>query len=773
MQTLYWSGSGNIFGVDRYSPQTPLEEYVMEITKALFGPVARLVNHHPKAILAAMVLLAIAALFCATMVPSQESSDQYLDKNSPAGITYDLYNNRYGQDTYILVIQGSDLSDPDLLNDLLVLEKQIRRIDRVGSVVSIADIVAQNHGGTIPGTSAEVTAITNALPDDTRSTYLPDKQMSLAYVVIDQGVSSDTSSMVEPYVVTAIDEATLPPGVSIELTGNTPYNIQLADAMKTAFMTVIIACIVFMLLVLAFLFSNMRYWFLPVILLVFGLFFMFGIMGILQIPGNDGALAAFPILLGLGIDYAVQFQSRFDEERRQSGADEAVYTTITSTGPSVLIALAATALGFAAMYITPIPMIHTFATVSILGISCCYVTTLFGFGAFMHFLRYTPKPLHAGVSGRLMAAYGERVALLAKRIVRFAIPVLIVAVVIAAVGISMDKGILIDMSQQSMVPSDLPAQLVSDKVTSVAGSFTPLPLYIRGIDTTTVNGITWIDRMCTYIQEKNGKIASIDSLPALIRSRNNGVLPTTQADLDRVLATIPPAQIAAYRIDTTTSIVTISTTSMTVNQQCAFVDNLKNDIAWLEPPAGAEITPTGDFTLYTSLTEQVKISKDQMTFLGFILILIFLLLMYRTWVAATPLIPLICVVGWNPLAMIALGQNYNMLTAVLGSMTIGVGSEYTVLVMERYLEEVRATGDHLRSIQEAVRKIGSAVTVSGLVTASGFSALLLAPFPILSSFGLATVFAVLFSLVGAIVIMPAALALISGTSAKKTGPQES
>ena len=745
----------------------------MEKTETLFSPVAHLVNHRPKAILAAMVLLAIAALFCATMIPSQESSDQYLDKNSPAGIIYDLYNNRYGQDTYILVIQGSDLSDPDLLNDLLILEKQIRRIDHVGSAVSIADIVAQNHGGTIPGTSAEVTAITNALPADTRSTYLPDKQMSLAYVVIDQGVSSDTSSMVEPYVVTAIDEATLPPGVSIELTGNTPYNIQLADAMKTAFLTVIIACIVLMLLVLALLFSNMRYWFLPVILLVFGLFFMFGIMGILQIPANDGALAAFPILLGLGIDYAVQFHSRFDEERRKSGADEAMYTTITSTGPSVLIALAATALGFAAMYITPIPMIHTFATVSILGISCCYVTTLVGFGALAHLLDYTPKPLHAGISGRLMPAYGKNLSVLAGKIAHHALPVLIIAVVIAGIGISMDKDILIDMSQQSMVPSDLPAQLVSDKVTSVAGSFTPLPLYIRGIDTTTVNGITWIDRMCTYILEKNDEIASIDSLPALIRSKNNGVLPTSQADLNRILATIPPDQLAPYRIDTTTSIVTISTKSMTVNQQCAFVDNVQNDIAWLEPPAGAEITPTGDFTLYTSLTEQVKISKDQMTMLGFILILIFLLLMYRTWVAATPLIPLICVVGWNPLAMIALGQNYNLLTAVLGSMTIGVGSEYTVLVMERYIEEVKATGDPFKSRKEAVRKIGAAVTVSGLVTASGFSALLFAPFPILSSFGLATVFAVIFSLLGSILIMPAALALVAGAAPIETVTPES
>jgi predicted RND superfamily exporter protein len=52
------------------------------------------------------------------------------------------------------------------------------------------------------------------------------------------------------------------------------------------------------------------------------------------------------------------------------------------------------------------------------------------------------------------------------------------------------------------------------------------------------------------------------------------------------------------------------------------------------------------------------------------------------------------------------------------------------------------------------------VVVSGLVTAAGFSALMLSSFPILSGFGLATVIVVVFSLIGAAVIMPATLALM-------------
>jgi predicted RND superfamily exporter protein len=112
--------------------------------------------------------------------------------------------------------------------------------------------------------------------------------------------------------------------------------------------------------------------------------------------------------------------------------------------------------------------------------------------------------------------------------------------------------------------------------------------------------------------------------------------------------------------------------------------------------------------------------------------------------------------------MYTLGIAYNPLTATLGSMTIGVAAEYTILVMERYAEEQERLHDHLAAIQESVNKIGTAITVSGLATFFGFSALCLASFPIISNFGITTLIAVGFSLMGAIFIMPAILSLVGG-----------
>jgi hydrophobe/amphiphile efflux-3 (HAE3) family protein len=738
-----------------------------------FAVIAGVVNRFPRAVLAAMVALAIVAMVFMAAIPPYTISDEYMDKNSPAGVVFDTYSARYVQDTYILLIHAGDITDPELLSDLLILEEQISRIDKVSSTITIADVVAQYNGGVIPGTSAEVQATIDSLPPDMRQQFVPDPQTLLGYIVLEQGLPTDASFKIEPVVVGTIAQATLPPGVSIEVTGNTPLNYEIAVAMTINFVFLIIAAMVLMLVMKYLLWSKIRYWILPVVLLTFGLFYTFGIMGILGIPANDGAVAAFPILLGLGIDYAVQFHSRFDDECRVRDRKEALSISITRAGPAVLTALVATTLGFLAMFISPIPMIRTFAMVSIIGIVCCYLTALFGFGAFAHVLRYVPKPPGNTIADRIMNVYDTGLTAISSGVVKIAAPLVLIAVVVALVGISLDPGIPVDASQQSLAPSDMQAVVVADEVESIAGSLTPLPLYVQGLDPRTIPGITWTDRLCGLLEGNYDKISSIDSMSTLVRSHNNGVLPLNQAELDRVLSSIPPDQLRRYQVDATTSIIIINTLAMEINEQCAFSDNVERDIAWLGPPPGTMVTPTGSFALYTILTNQVIENKDQMTFLGFALIFVFLLLVYRKGIALTPLVPIICVIGWNPIAMILLGQSYSILTAVLGSMTIGIGSEYTILIMERYLEEYQESRDGIVAMKRAVRKVGTAVTVSGLVTVAGFSALMLSSFPILSGFGLATVVVVILSLISAVVVMPATLVLASRFGAAKSPPETS
>ncbi|MDD1723750.1 MAG: MMPL family transporter, partial [Methanospirillum sp.] len=319
----------------------------------------------------------------------------------------------------------------------------------------------------------------------------------------------------------------------------------------------------------------------------------------------------------------------------------------------------------------------------------------------------------------------------------------------------------IDTTEDSMVPPDMQAKVVLDKVSDLLGSQTPVELLITAPDVTTLDSIRWMDRYGKYIQDVYpDEIIGISGIQTLVKEYNNGTIPISQTELNQVLAAIPSEQKEKYLSGKRSTVMELNTITLTSQESSDLRKVILNTLNWPEPPPGLTARTTGDFEINTITLDDIVYYKPLMTGLAFVMIFIFLILVYRHIVAAAPLFPIICVVGWNAVVMWIFSIDYTFITASLGAITIGVSSEYTILMMERYLEEKKTTPDLHAAIQNSVQKIGASVTVSGLVTAFGFSALLLSSFPIISNFGIMTVIAVVFSLVGAIVIMPAVLSLM-------------
>ena len=242
---------------------------------------------------------------------------------------------------------------------------------------------------------------------------------------------------------------------------------------------------------------------------------------------------------------------------------------------------------------------------------------------------------------------------------------------------------------------------------------------------------------------------------------NGGVFPKSDYERRQVLEKMPESEVSRFTSGNQITIIQFSLIEMSPEQGLAMVNTITSDLAFLRPPVGVTATLTGNTDMFARLITDIKTTKVTMTLLGFGLISGFLLLLYRKFSAISPIIPIIMIVGWNSLIMYVLGIDYTPMTAVLGSMTIGIACEYTILIMERYNEERRAGSDVDTSIERSVQKIGTAITVSGLTTVFGFSALIMSAFKIISNFGTTTVITVGFSLLGAILVMPAVLKIIS------------
>ena len=439
-----------------------------------------------------------------------------------------------------------------------------------------------------------------------------------------------------------------------------------------------------------------------------------------------------------------------------------------------MYAMLATSLGFAAMFISTVPMIQSFGLVAMIGIMSRYCISLVGIPAVAQVIHYKPKQQAPQVCyavgedacdtlpapKKSSWSYGQFLTSTSVKIARNPVPILLIAALIAVIGFQIDPLIPIEANENNFVPSDMPAKIQMDKVTRILGATSTADFYVEGGRVTDLDTIQWMKSFQDFELSKHSELTSSTSIVTYILAYNGGEMPLTQSQLNRVLDKIPSGVKDQYISGSMRGVIHFGTISLQIPQEEDLKKVMVSDITFLQPPPGITVQPVGSFDIMTTLIGGLSSSKDDMTYLGFGLIFVFLALVYRHVHAISPLIPIVLVVGWNSVAMYILGISYSPLTATLGSMTIGVAAEYTILVMERYSEEEERLHDHIAAIQESVNRIGTAITVSGLATFFGFSALCLASFPITSNFGISTLIAVGFSLIGAIFIMPAVLSLM-------------
>ena len=736
--------------------------------KSPFLCLAELIIDHPRYVAIASVAIVIVALFGMGFVTMATGSDTYVDKDTKRGMLLDDYTETFQSDSILVLIEADDVLTPPVLAYIDRIETDIAKEQNVDGVTSITNLLKSANGGILPVSTAEITRAEQRLPSEVLSRFVPSRTMTIAVATLKPGLSQEQQGEVVNNLNTLLRVSDKPPGVSVVLTGNSAFQQQMQTEMSTSMSVLILAAMILMVIAVGLLFGHVRYRLLSVGIVATGLILTFGIIGYSGMQINMATIGAFPVLIGIGIDYAIQFHSRFDEEIRKGTVAGAVKNTITLAGPSVLYAMLATALGFLAMYISPLPMIRSFGIVCVIGVISCYLAAIVLIPCIGILVSYRAKevPRPKSVSGKkpvqLVDQYNSFLGSAAAKVAKNPVPVLLVIGCIALAGFLLDDQIIVNTDEDTFVPKDMPAKIYLDKVSRVMGSAASTPVLIRSENVLSVDTIQWMIDFQQYEQVHNAKITGSHSIASLILQYNDGKMPETQSEVDRIVTRIPPDIKKRYIDGRSQAVIEFSTIEMENEAGMSMVDQMRKDLEWFKPPVGTSASVTGMGEMFSNLIREIREGKMLMTILGFGLIFGFLLVIYRKVAkAATPLIPIILIVGWNGLIMFVLGIDYTPLTATLGSMSVGVASEYTILIMERCYEE-RANGlAIIPAIQHSVGQIGTAITVSGMTTVFGFAALMLSSFGIISNFGLVTVISVFFALIGAIIVMPAILVIAS------------
>jgi predicted RND superfamily exporter protein len=196
---------------------------------------------------------------------------------------------------------------------------------------------------------------------------------------------------------------------------------------------------------------------------------------------------------------------------------------------------------------------------------------------------------------------------------------------------------------------------------------------------------------------------------------------------------------------------------MPLDRQQKVIDDIRSKI---DPPPGITAELAGLPVLAAEANGKLaSASRRFLTLLAGLaaVFLVLLLIRRRLSEAAIPLIPIALATGWSALVLFLLAIPLNPMSATLGALVIAISTEFSVLLSARYRQERDDGAGRERALELAYRSTGAAVLASGATAIAGFAAVIASNIRMLHDFGAVTVIDLTVSLLGVMVVLPAAI----------------
>lgn len=611
------------------------------------------------------------------------------------------------------------------------------------------------------------------------------------------------------------------PHLRIEATGNGIMFTQINEITSEA--NKIIAPAIF-IIIMGILFINFRrvsYVVLPMLTLVVSTIWLFGCMALLGISFNVIAVALVPLVLGLGVDYAVHLFHNYRVELDDGKTPaEAIKNSVSEIGTAMFLAMLTTVIAFLSFLTATVPPIRDFGILLALGVAFTFLTSI----TLLASLRYLlDKRKIAQVKQRSQGLAVRRImGVLSKKVIGHQKKILLFMILLSLVFVSGATQIKTGYDMKQFAPNNTPAYELFDEIAEdfPFSSQNQEYILIEG-DVATVEALQGIALTHENIKDdsfvaknKDGTIKTvsvytiiqqaIENNESLIKKFNidgEWRIPRTDSDVKALYdylyngvnlsRNLNPSE-GVFSKDGGINVSMISNFSIEVFgsdiKNVLFKENgryqaalirvyvepgfiakdkdmydqrqlLKNEINDDISAYGvATGVATGENIISLTITNSLTESQITSTAISILLAALVLILVYRNLtLGLIALIPVGISIIWILGTMYFIGYTLNALTITVTSITIGIGIDYAIHATERFRFIADKTGDVLKSVSETISHTGGALLIAALTTALGFIILLLAPIPSQQQFGFILAVTITYSFLTSIFILPLVL----------------
>lgn len=802
----------------------------------------RLGKHWTIVLLACLGITAALALGL-TRLEFATGQDSYLDADTQAAIDNVTYQEQFGGETVVLLFSGeddrdvTDLFSGDNLAELERITAELQAIPEAANVVTplvslqFSDALIQNAGRNAlisasqrdpdPDAQAARTAdigiglarlgaVENPVIGDPEwadllvwgnegfvsgddgvvapaqedlqirlslASTFPDQQTAVGGVVLEGNADLDSLSAGTEAVIDIVDSANFD-GFELIATGSPVFLREINDYLQGGMITLGLIAMAVMAVILLVMFP-VRWRLLPLLSVLVGIVWAFAIVGFVGIDLSLVTISGLPILIGVGIDFAIQIHNRVEEEVVLDKETHPIGETLANLAPALIVATIAGVLAFLALRVSQVPMIRDFGVLLSIGIVVLVITGLTIPTSALGIREWTAR-----TQKREKSIVEQIVVKLGSVPAKAAPPLIALAVLAFGVGIFVEGGIEIESDPVKWIDQGSQTVADIDRLEEETGFATTLGILIESnnIAADEVNQLVWD---FTLAAEQRPEVVSTSSLAntlgKIILVEGATPLAPTAADIEGAIADAPPdIKRALVSEDQTATQINLRLAPASLEDRAVLIDELEADLAErieaLDIPADSVLlvdlgenddaikaVPAGLAVVGVSLLDNLKANRAVLTYLGLAVVFLWLIGRHRSLTrAALAMVPVGLAVGLSSIVVGASGIVLSPLTTVSGPLVIATCTEFSVLILARYLEEREHGLEAKAATDQAASRTGRAFFTSAATTIGGFAVLMVSPLPLLRDFGIIVTLNVAIALLAALIVMPPMLVWADG-----------
>lgn len=502
---------------------------------------------------------------------------------------------------------------------------------------------------------------------------------------------------------------------------------------------------------------GMMSWFLLIIppleiALLIGMFFLtigdLRLSALALFPAGLGALWTFGLIFGLGLDIDIvtllvpifvivmgsadglHFVTHFQETAAETDSVGRVRSALSEVGIPMILTTVSTSAGFLSLLVTDVTPIRQLGIFAAIGIGFAGLISFFSLPALMSRLAVKDRTSKAILGPRLTGGL--------KTLVRSRIPAIVITGVIIAFALVFIPRLDVDSDQLFFFKDGDPVREAFLKTEEVFGGATPLA---GEFVLEPSEGLDGIARTAAVSRE-------LEELPGVRR-----VFSVADA-----AASMSPEEL----MQLASGGVTLPLGKMVSSDGLRFIlfpsdfttDDLEGWVAFAEETPEIR-TLTGMPIIWDDISRLVLQAQMTSVVVAFILVALMLAISYRklreTLVSLIPIaLTIAAVLGF----LAASGINLNLVTAVISSIVVGVGIDYTIHFIAA-IDHARPAGDGY--VIRAIDRAGRPIIANALGISVAMSALWLSPLKIHPQISMIMWVAMLTAAATAIVVIPAFL----------------